>query len=163
MHSSKPWQRQAGHSRATEPPKLVQALRGRLLNRVDSVYQRGFDTILTCKNFPLPSHPTPHSPHWVVVIAELSLNHPAASSVLCTGYPSLIKICALFLRKGHASDPVEVDECQLLASQVCQEFGASNTMVEEGTESERFLSMLGAPTIPCSFSLKSVEQPSSSR
>ncbi|WAR56849.1 hypothetical protein PtB15_7B700 [Puccinia triticina] len=147
-----------------EPPELVQALGGRLLlrtgDRFDSVYQRGLDAVLTCKSFPLPT-PHSHSPHRVVVIEELFLNHPTASTVLCTGYPSLVKICSqqppklsLFLWKGRASDPVEVDECKLLAAQVRTEFGASKTdveMVEEGNESERFLSMLGAATIARSY------------
>ncbi|KAA1077947.1 hypothetical protein PGT21_024473 [Puccinia graminis f. sp. tritici] len=146
-----------------EPPELVQALGGRLLlrtgDRFDSVYQRGLSAVFTCKSFPLPSSSF-HDPNTqderVVIIEEHFLNHPTSDPAitLCTGYPSLIKIClqqqpsklGLYLWNGRLSNPLELEECKLLAHQVRNEAGAHKTeleVVEEGNESDRFLSLLG--------------------
>ncbi|EFP86741.1 uncharacterized protein PGTG_13123 [Puccinia graminis f. sp. tritici CRL 75-36-700-3] len=147
-----------------EPPELVQALGGRLLlrtgDRFDSVYQRGLSAVFTCKSFPLPSSsfhdPNSQQDERVVIIEEHFLNHPTSDPAitLCTGYPSLIKIClqqqpsklGLYLWNGRLSNPLELEECKLLAHQVRNEAGAYKTeleVVEEGNESDRFLSLLG--------------------
>ncbi|KAI7951840.1 hypothetical protein MJO28_007524 [Puccinia striiformis f. sp. tritici] len=142
-------------SQGYEPPELVQALGGRLLlrtgDRFDSVYQRGLSAVFTCKSFPIPARSAGETMGERVVVIEENLL--SGNPTLCTGYCTLLKFCqkdrakiTLYLWKGSASNSIETQECKLLAQQVRNEstpLKAEIVEVNEGNESDEFLSMFG--------------------